>query len=102
MALNLWFAPDVARILLALASSGRDRGPEYAAALRDVALAFGLIVPGDSGLAELRAGHQVTFTPLSLGGKAAPDGRRACNAGCYDMRRGGNDSRARGREEGTW
>jgi hypothetical protein len=42
MALDLWFREDVARILIALASAGEQRGDEYRRALVDVALAFGI------------------------------------------------------------
>jgi len=42
--LDMWFRDDVGRILIALASAGANRGPEYLAALHDVALAFGLDV----------------------------------------------------------
>ena len=41
MAYVVWIE-DVANILVALASSGRNYGPVYLAALRDVALACGL------------------------------------------------------------
>ena len=42
MGIESWWREEIGRILTALASSGRDRGPEYAAALGDVCLAFGL------------------------------------------------------------
>ena len=45
MALDVWFPDDVTRILTALSSAGCHYGPEYHAALRDVALAFGVDLP---------------------------------------------------------
>ena len=39
----LWRKSDIERVIKALASAGKDRSPEYHAALNDVALAVGVI-----------------------------------------------------------
>ena len=46
MGLGVWFQEDIGRVLVGLASAGVGRNPEYFAALRDVALALGVQVPG--------------------------------------------------------
>ena len=46
MALDVYWPRDIERVLLALASAGAGRGPEYHAALADLALAFGVASPG--------------------------------------------------------
>jgi hypothetical protein len=43
MSLDVWYSQDIWRILASLASAGILQGPEYHKALRDVALAFGLV-----------------------------------------------------------
>ena len=55
MALDVWFKPDVARILTALASAGELRGPEYRRGLEDAALAFGVRL----GVPAALAGNEV-------------------------------------------
>jgi hypothetical protein len=45
MGLDMWFKPDIMRILTALASAGEQNGPQYRQALSDVALAFGIDFP---------------------------------------------------------
>ena len=43
--LQIFYPEDIQRVLLALASAGAARGPEYVKALGDVALAFGVQPP---------------------------------------------------------
>jgi len=45
---GIWFVADVRRILVALASAGDERGPEYKRALSDVGLAFGVLLARDA------------------------------------------------------
>jgi hypothetical protein len=61
MGLDVFFPQDVKRILIGLASAGHDRGPEYLAALRDVALSFGVVRENGNGRAGAFADPQLVF-----------------------------------------